>query len=743
MPLALHRSGNGPSVPQGAGRLETLPALDRRRMLEAVPALVRQLEHGSDVLRCAAARVLGLIGDPSAAPALVEALLDEDEDVRMDAMAALETCARPEDGEAILRSLEGDPLPEVKVSALRSLARLGAKEAVPRLRALVSGRCDDDVAWDEENGYWDDWLDVQAEAIRALGRLGASEAIGDLLAARSDEMGQELDDVVLPALVAMPGGAKVLLSLIEGGAPRTRQRALLALADADRAELDPLSERLLTDPSPEVRVIAIGICTVPAARLASLASSDAAASVRCAALERLGSDDQAAVLRGLRDPDEALRAVALSYLLPLSRAETQAELSPNIEAWAFHAGADLAAAATRHLPAFLGKRALEVLSRLAQSIQRPLRVRLLAVEMLTTDLSPEAVEVLETLLAAPERQLRAAAIAGLARHASGHQQTLQARAHMALLAALDGQIVPAKADGAEASKPGIDPALGPTEAAEGRLHITPDGDIEVRRTEDATTPEGSTLASLQAAASDARPQTEQPRRQRKRVVVEGDGGDPNELVANTLRIAAALPSAEIEDRIRKGLDNPLPEIARAAAEAMALRVRTCSLSADAIDALSSALKRSDPVVRAHAARALISAEAAPDRLEVLLEDQDAITRSLVVDALSPTRPEIALHAIDSNADVVARTAARQVIAHSSPADVVSAFRRCVEQAKPSPAAILIAGSAAVWSEAAAVLDRRSDTSTEKQVILAALEQCFSDAARSQNAGSASPPSSAV
>ena len=109
--------------------------------LDTVRAIARHLHKGEDVVRCAAARALGAIGDEKAAPALVDALLDEDPDVRTDAMAALVHCARPEDADAIRRSLLGDPVKEVKVFAIEALSRLADGASVPLLRGLA--RLDD------------------------------------------------------------------------------------------------------------------------------------------------------------------------------------------------------------------------------------------------------------------------------------------------------------------------------------------------------------------------------------------------------------------------------------------------------------------------------------------------------------------------------------------------------------------------------------------------------------------------
>ncbi len=144
---------------------------------DPVATIARHLRDGGDVIRCAAARAIGSLGDEAAASDLIAALLDQDPDVRTDAMAALVSCARPRDNEAIRRSLAGDPVKEVKVLALQALCRLKDAGSSPLIRALARDRCDDDITWEDGAGIWDDWLDVQVAAITTLGSLGDSEAV--------------------------------------------------------------------------------------------------------------------------------------------------------------------------------------------------------------------------------------------------------------------------------------------------------------------------------------------------------------------------------------------------------------------------------------------------------------------------------------------------------------------------------------------------------------------------------------
>ncbi len=82
------------------------------------------LRDGVDVHRVAAARALGRIADRVAVSTLVSALLDEDEDVRTDAAAALGEVGDPAAGPKLLENLLGDPCTDVKQAALDSLISL-------------------------------------------------------------------------------------------------------------------------------------------------------------------------------------------------------------------------------------------------------------------------------------------------------------------------------------------------------------------------------------------------------------------------------------------------------------------------------------------------------------------------------------------------------------------------------------------------------------------------------------------
>ena len=218
--------------------------------------------------------------------------MDPDPDLRADAMAALARCARPEDAPAIRRSLAGDPVGEVKVAAIQALARLKDGGSVPLLRALAQGRCEAEVTWEEPGSGWDDWLDVQVTAVEALGAIGAEETVDDLVHARDDEMGQDLDHVVFAALARMPErGVPALRGFFQHGDARVAEwRRAVPHPDAiglrrrcferrfDRACLSPLDAR--RDRRARGYGGAAGGCLVSAGQERGVAQAQAATAAR-------------------------------------------------------------------------------------------------------------------------------------------------------------------------------------------------------------------------------------------------------------------------------------------------------------------------------------------------------------------------------------------------------------------------------------------------------------------------------
>jgi len=194
------------------------------------------LADGVDIHRCAAAQALGRIGGPMTVKALIAALHDEDEDVRIDAATALARLADPAAAEPLMENLIGDPSSEVKLAAIDALVRLRHGAVVPWLTRLVRGR-DAEMAWDEDEfhtGGWDDWVDIQVKAIEALADFGAEDAVPEIVAAIQDEHGQDLTEIGFKALarLGVPGRA-ALVEFEASKNDRWQQRAAAAQSDGD------------------------------------------------------------------------------------------------------------------------------------------------------------------------------------------------------------------------------------------------------------------------------------------------------------------------------------------------------------------------------------------------------------------------------------------------------------------------------------------------------------------------------
>ena len=407
-------------------RAEGAPSLPR---LDAAAVIARHLQSEDEVTRCLAAKALGIIGGnigentggDIAADALVAALMDPDPDVRSDAMEALVACARPRDAAQLRRSLVGDPVQEVKVAALRALARLGDRESIALIRRLAVDRAEDTVNWEDTAGMWDDWLVVQIAAIEALGALGAAEAVEDLLAARSDEFGQQLDHVVFSALSRIGDrGIAVLTGLLEDDDERVRARALAALSQTSPEILAPMIERFVADTNPEVRSLAVA-CAAPQSEHAErLALHDPDAEVRLRALSAFGGQRPDIATAALADADEAVRAAALEQVVARPDLAAGDDLLANVIAWTRTAGARLAGTCAALLPRLAPERAAEPLIALASDPTRPVEARAAALgglgQVVGKGMAGEGViEQLRASATDPLRPVRVAALAGLAR----------------------------------------------------------------------------------------------------------------------------------------------------------------------------------------------------------------------------------------------------------------------------------------------------------------------------------------
>ena len=580
-------------------------------------------------------------------------LMDPDPDLRADAMAALARCARPEDAPAIRRSLAGDPVVEVKVAAIRALARLKDRGSVPLLRALALGRCEAEVAWEEPGSGWDDWLDVQVAAVEALGAIGAEEAVEDLVHARDDEMGQDLDHVVFAAFVRMPeGGIPALRGFLEHGDARVRERALDALAGAGREALTPLRDTLARDPGPGVRHLAIACFDEDDEALAALALKDPDAGVRCAALARAMPARPDVARSALRDPDESVRAVALEARGSQPAGEDEPDLVANVEAWLRTAGVSLATVCAAVLPTLAGARSLNALDEAAHDSERPPEVRIAALRSLGGIGTEESVGALRRAAVDRARQVRLAALSALADLTENTPHDVGDRAREVLVEAVRGTLAPEPAAAQDepeqgAPAPDAEPPPAPTPSA------SDDGASDTASTEPAyprSTLEAIGGRPVAANRSEAAPSPSdggagsperRPRVRPGRVAVDGPDDFGQDLRLTALRLAAARNGGALDDALAEAAASATPALRSAAYEAIARRAAAMPLSPNLTEIAVVALKDGEPPVRAAAARALAARSDAAPHLAPLLDDPDDSVRAAALRAVAAADPELA------------------------------------------------------------------------------------------------------
>lgn len=226
----------------------------------SLPLLLDELTCQDHDVRKFALDILGEIGDPNAATAMVRSLADEDDNVRAAAAENLGKLRVVEVVPALLDALEQADL-LLRFTILEALGQIGAKVPVDRLLPLGADRM------------------VRKALFDCLGRVGGLEALPVLVAGLDDEM----RNVREAATVALIGIGR------SGGADFWRQFA--ELAGPSRA--DALVELLSSSSEEEVRHAALtllGACgeTRHARHLLTLADDETLGEAAIQALTAMG-----------------------------------------------------------------------------------------------------------------------------------------------------------------------------------------------------------------------------------------------------------------------------------------------------------------------------------------------------------------------------------------------------------------------------------------------------------------------
>ena len=631
---------------------------------EAAGGIARLLDQDNELIRSAALRAYAVLApDADVHGALVTALTDQDPDIRFDAMERLVTLARPEDVSTLMASLEGDPVREVKLAAIQALSNIDGRDSIALLRKLVLSKSEDSVAWEDEGGDWDDWLDVQIAAIAALGRMGATEAIEDILAARADEFAQDLDIAAFEAFSKMGSdGIGVLLEILRSEKDSDFRRAATAIASASAEALSPHINTLLGSKDPDVRIIALNVLPPSDSRVEQLVLSDPSSNVRERALRHTGKTNANLIEEALNDSSENVQAEALLLLDGKISSHLHEALVDNMLLWLCHAGTNLATAAANALPRFASNRSKAPLLELIADVERPLEARVEAVKALAKISPPVSSDIYADILTNPARQVRVAALKQLSRYA----ETDDRLATDTITAAINGTLVQTAATVQHSGENNQhDVAMPKSEDGPLRIHITREGDI----VEGEDNNRESTLQKIISSGEPAIekvPKTEaedtpeeRPAKRLKRKPVEGPEDVAPSLQLDSVRICGTVANEKIKEVILNSACNSKDEIRQAAWSVIAKWPREETCSDEVLAAAKSAMTDAIPVVRQAAFGVLGKTDIPAECSKQALEDEDALVRAEAVARLSA---ETALNFMADPAPPVRRAAIARIVA---------------------------------------------------------------------------------
>jgi HEAT repeat protein len=237
---------------------------------------------------------------------LVDLLLDEDPDVRMDAVVALGRMKVAQAALPLLQNLEKDPEGEVRIEVVKALSRISSPETVERLIRCFreDGYPELDYLVDdlEFNACWE----VQSSLMDALAEIGDSRAVEALIEVLESEGYEDLQESGFQALAKLSGvtARKFLLKQLQQGGAIARRRAASALGELP--ELRVATESAKASIPPDVLTALID------------ALADRDAGVRINAAQALAAEGSVAavvpITQLLNDPDVEVRGEVAKIL---------------------------------------------------------------------------------------------------------------------------------------------------------------------------------------------------------------------------------------------------------------------------------------------------------------------------------------------------------------------------------------------------------------------------------------------
>ena len=161
-----------------------------------ISSLREVLQRDNSLSRCCAIRGLARLNakDTQSYKRLIDALLDPDPDVRVDAAEALGRLKVEAAVGPLLDNIEGDPEGDVRIAAIKALGEIRSDAAVERLIRCVeeSGYPELDQLLDDD-GFSACW-EVQRGALEALGSIGDARATQPVIDLLRDEENEELQE---------------------------------------------------------------------------------------------------------------------------------------------------------------------------------------------------------------------------------------------------------------------------------------------------------------------------------------------------------------------------------------------------------------------------------------------------------------------------------------------------------------------------------------------------------------------